>query len=185
MSRIGKLPIPIPKDVALRLEGDRIIVEGPKGVLSLVLPEGILVKNEGGVVTVSLKDIRVSTSLHGSVRAIIANAIKGVTVGWAKTLELTGVGYRAAVAEGNLVMQLGFSHPVTVRPPAGISFQVVEGKIIVSGVDRRAVGQVAAEIRAIKKPEPYKGKGISYQGEKIRKKAGKSAKSIGGAVPVQ
>ena len=119
--------------------------------------------------------------MHGFLRAQIANQIKGVSEGWTKALELVGVGYRAAVSGNNLVLTVGFSHPVTIEPSAGISFEVQEGKIVVSGNDKQAVGQVAATVRGVKEPEPYKGKGIKYQGEYIRKKAGKSAKAVGGA----
>ncbi len=122
-----------------------------------------------------------SKSLHGYLRATLANAITGVTKGWTRTLELSGVGYRASVSGVNLVLTIGFSHPVTIEPPSGISFTVNESKIIVSGIDRQAVGQMAASIREKKKPEPYKGKGIKYEGEHIRKKAGK-AKAVSGAV---
>jgi large subunit ribosomal protein L6 len=120
-------------------------------------------------------------ALHGYVRANLDNLITGVTKGWTRVLELSGVGYRAAVTGANLTLNLGFSHPVTVVPPEGIQFSAAEGKIVVSGRDKQLVGQVAAKIREIKKPEPYKGKGIKYQGEHIRKKAGKAAKAIGGA----
>lgn len=126
------------------------------------------------------KDKKIS-ALHGLVRAHIDNMIHGVSEGWTKTLVLSGVGYRAALTGTDLVLTVGFSHPVIIVPPAGIQFSIVEGKVIVSGVDKQTVGQIASDIRKVKPPEPYKGKGIMYEGEHIRKKAGKSAKGVGGA----
>ncbi len=182
MSRIGKTPIQVPKDVTITVAGKNVVVKGPKGELSEHLPESITVTSREGVVEVTRKgDDKKVKSLHGFVRAKIAGDIIGVTTGWTKTLELSGVGYRASVAGVNLVLTIGFSHPVTIVPPPGIAFSVNEGKIVVSGADKHSVGQVAASIRAIKKPEPYKGKGIRYAGEHIRKKAGKAAKAIGAA----
>ncbi len=182
MSRIGKTPIIIPKEITVAKEGSTVVVKGPKGELRLTLPPGVDLKttNEQLKVVSSGADKR-SRALHGFARAQLANHIKGVTSGWNKVLELSGVGFRAAVSGANLVLTIGFSHPVTITPPPGITFTINEGKIVVSGVDKQLVGQVAAGIREIKKPEPYKGKGIKYQGEHIRKKAGKSAKAIGGA----
>ncbi len=182
MSRIGKTPIIVPKEITVAKEGSTVVVKGPKGELRLTLPPGVALKttNEKLEVVSSGADKR-SRALHGFVRAQLANHIKGATSGWSKVLELSGVGFRAAVSGSNLVLTIGFSHPVTVTPPPGITFSITEGKIVVSGVDKQLVGQVAASIREIKKPEPYKGKGIKYQGEHIRKKAGKSAKAVGGA----
>jgi large subunit ribosomal protein L6 len=181
MSRIGKAPIPVPKEVTISLVPDTIVVKGPKGELTFHVPEGIEIKQTEGNLEIirSLQDKK-SKALHGFVRAEIHNYVTGVTKGWTKSLELSGVGYRAAVTGVNLVLNIGFSHPVTVEPPKNITFAVVEGKIVVSGVDKHLVGEVSAGIRAIKKPEPYKGKGIKYVGEYIRKKAGK-AKAVGGA----
>lgn len=183
MSRIGKTPITVPKDVTIMVTGKSVVVKGPKGELSEYIPDKITVTQREGILEVTRKgeDKKVK-SIHGFVRAKIASDITGVTTGWTKTLELSGVGYRANIAGANLVLTIGFSHPVTVTPPNGIAFAVNEGKITVSGIDKHLVGQVAASIRAIKKPEPYKGKGIKYAGEHIRKKAGKAAKAIGGAV---
>lgn len=181
MSRIGNALITIPKDVTVTLAGREVVVKGPKGEMKFTVPAILEVKQEDGnlVVTNPGKDKK-SQALHGFTRAALANQITGVTTGWTKTLELAGVGFRATMNGANLVLNIGFSHPVTVTPPAGISFNVMEGKIVVSGIDKQLVGEVAAKIRAIKKPEPYKGKGIKYQGERIRKKAGK-AKATGAA----
>ncbi len=183
MSRIGNAPIQVPKDVTITVTGKGVVVNGPKGELSEKLPEGIHATLRNGMVEISRKgEDKKMKSIHGFVRAKIAGDITGVSVGWTKTLELSGVGYRANVEGANLVLTIGFSHPVTVTPPQGITFSVNEGKIVVSGIDKHLVGQVAANIRAMKKPEPYKGKGIKYAGEHIRKKAGKAAKAIGAGV---
>jgi len=185
MSRIGKTPIHVIAGSTITLESDKktVVVKGPKGELRFILPEGIEMTTEGS--TIHLLDKTTSGkkghALHGLARATIASLMTGVTTGWSKNLELVGVGYRAAISGADLTLAVGFSHPVTVTPPAGISFAITDGKIVVSGADKQLVGEVAAKIRAIKKPEPYKGKGIKYQGEVIRKKAGKSAKAVGGA----
>lgn len=181
MSRIGKAPIHVPHDVALTLTDQRVVVKGPKGEIVRVVPKGISVvmKNSDIHVNAKSQDKR-TKALHGLVRARLASDVTGVTTGWTKTLELSGVGYRASLSGTNLVLAIGFSHPVTIEPPAGITFSLVEGKIVVSGISKDLVGQITANIRAIKKPEPYKGKGILYAGEIVRKKAGK-AKAIGGA----
>lgn len=181
MSRIGNTPIHIPHDVSIETQRGTVVVKGVKGELRLPIPENITVavKHDSVEVSCGRTDTR-SRALHGLVRATIANSMIGVSRGWTKTLELTGVGYRANLSHGNLVLSVGFSHPVTIAPSPGVSFQVSEGKIIVSGIDRGVVGQVAATIRAVKKPEPYKGKGIRYQGEYVRRKAGKSVKAVGG-----
>lgn len=181
MSRIGKTPIEIPQGVTIVKDGSVLVVKGPKGELRGPLPEGIDMKIDGSVCTISCtKTDTKHLALHGFTRATLFNLVKGVTTGWTRTLELAGVGFRATVTNMNLVLTVGFSHEVTVTPPPGIAFAVAEGKIIVSGIDKQLVGQVAANIRNVKKPEPYKGKGIKYLGEHIRKKAGKSAKAIGG-----
>jgi len=182
MSRIGKTPIEVPPGVTIIKDGSELVVKGPKGELRGPLPEGIDMKIDGSVCTISCtKTDTKHLALHGFTRATLFNLVKGVTTGWTRTLELAGVGFRAAVTNGNLVLTVGFSHEVIVTPPPGIAFAVVEGKIIVSGIDKQLVGQVAANIRNVKKPEPYKGKGIKYLGEHIRKKEGKSAKAIGGS----
>ncbi|MCX6793534.1 MAG: 50S ribosomal protein L6 [Candidatus Gottesmanbacteria bacterium] len=182
MSRIGNAIINVPKEATVTIDGGIVTVKGPKGELLMNIPSRVSVHIADGKIEVKRTgDDKPTRALHGYVRANLANLVTGVTTGWTKTLELSGVGYRAAVVGANLTLNLGFSHPVTVTPPAGIQFAVNEGTIIVSGRDKQLVGQVAAGIRELKKPEPYKGKGIKYQGEHIRKKAGKAAKAIGGA----
>ncbi|HUD20404.1 MAG TPA: 50S ribosomal protein L6 [Patescibacteria group bacterium] len=182
MSRIGKALINIPKEVTVTVSGSEVLVKGPKGELRYSIPNGLSVHSEGAIVEVRIAGggDKARQALHGYLRAVIANGVVGVTKGWTKTLELSGVGYRAALSGVNVVLTVGFSHPVTVAPPNGIAFSVTEGKIIIAGIDKQAVGQTAASIREIKKPEPYKGKGIKYEGEYIRKKAGK-AKAVGTA----
>lgn len=183
MSRIGNAIIIVPKEVAVTTVGTTVVVTGPKGELRMTVSSRVSVKVADGKIKVERKgEDKPTRALHGYVRANIANLLVGVTKGWTKTLELSGVGYRANITGVNLTLNLGFSHPVTVIPPAGIQFAVNEGTIVVSGSDKQLVGEVAAKIREIKKPEPYKGKGIKYQGEHIRKKAGKAAKAIGGAL---
>lgn len=182
MSRIGNTIINIPKEAKVTVTNDLIVVNGPKGELRMNLPLRVSVNVTDGKIEVKRNaDDKPTRALHGFVRANLDNLIVGVTKGWTKTLVLSGVGYRGAVAGVNLVLNLGFSHPVTITPPSGIQFAVTEGKILVSGLDKQLVGEVAASIREIKKPEPYKGKGIKYEGEYIRKKAGKAAKAVGGA----
>lgn len=181
MSRIGNMPIILPAGVTLSMSNHDVAVAGAKGQLTVHLPEKILVKQADNHVTVVIEDTSIDPALHGLTRVQIANAVTGVDRGWSKMLELSGVGFRAVLEGQNLVLTVGFSHPVKITPPAGIIFTISEGKIVVSGIDKQLVGQVAASIRAVKKPEPYKGKGIKYVGEYIRKKAGKSAKAIGGA----
>jgi large subunit ribosomal protein L6 len=182
MSRIGKSPIINTEKATITKNGMVVSVSGPKGTLSYTLPSGITLSQDGDTFTILCegKDTKIR-ALHGYVRANIANMIIGVTKGFTKTLELVGVGYRAAVTGANLVLNVGFSHQVTITPPQGVTFTIVEGKIVVSGIDKQAVGQVASNIRKVKVPEPYKGKGIRYVGEHVRKKAGKSAKGATGA----
>ncbi len=178
MSRIGRLPIDIPSGVDVNVDGRQVTVKGPKGQLELTIAEPITVAIDEGKVTVARPDDeRESRSLHGLTRTLIANNIIGVTQGYTKGLEVVGTGYRVALKGSNIEFALGFSHPVLVEPPAGISFSV-EGnnKVTVSGIDKQAVGEVAANIRKIRKPEPYKGKGVRYAGEVVRRKAGKSGK---------
>ncbi len=183
MSRIGNLPVTVPQGVTVDLSEKTVGVRGPKGQLVLFVPVGIVAKKKDDTIIVETKsndpDAR---ALHGFFRATLGNAVHGVTNGWTKTLELVGVGYRASVSGANLVLTIGFSHPVTIAPPRGVSFATSEGKIVVSGIDRQLIGQVAASVRAVKPPEPYKGKGIKYEGEYIRKKAGKAAKAVGAVV---
>jgi len=181
MSRIGKAPIIVSKDVTVTISGNTVTTKGIKGELSFTVPSGIIVKQENGNLLIENKGTgRSYRALHGCVRAIIANNIAGVVKEWDKTLELSGVGYRAAVEGKTLVLTIGFSHPVKIDPPEGILFTVKEGKVVISGIDKQLVGQIAANIREVRKPEPYKGKGIKYSGEYIRKKAGKAAKAVGG-----
>ena len=178
MSRIGKLPIPVPAGVEVKIDGQNIDVKGPKGTLSLVVAEPIAVALEESTVVVSRpNDERLARSLHGLTRTLIANNIQGVTEGFTKGLEIVGTGYRVAAKGNALEFALGYSHPITVEPPAGISFSVDGNtKITVHGIDKQAVGEVAANIRKLRKPEPYKGKGVRYAGEVVRRKAGKSGK---------
>jgi large subunit ribosomal protein L6 len=178
MSRIGRLPIDIPTGVDVTVDGLAVTVKGPKGELALTVASPIEVKVEDNQVLVTRPDDeRESRSLHGLTRSLIANQIIGVTQGYTKGLEIVGTGYRVAQKGSSVEFALGFSHPVTVEPPAGITL-TVEGnnKITVAGIDKQAVGETAANIRKIKKPEPYKGKGIRYAGEVVRRKAGKAGK---------
>ncbi|MFE6965797.1 50S ribosomal protein L6 [Agromyces sp. NPDC057679] len=178
MSRIGRLPIDIPAGVDVKIDGSAVTVKGPKGELSLNVASPIEVKlEENQVVVTRPDDERASRSLHGLTRTLIANDIIGVTEGYSKGLEIVGTGYRVAQKGSAVEFALGFSHPVTVEAPEGITL-TVEGnnKITVAGISKQAVGETAANIRKIKKPEPYKGKGIRYAGEVVRRKAGKSGK---------
>ena len=178
MSRIGRLPITIPAGVDITIDGSVVVVKGPKGELSLTVASPIEVRNEEGQIVVTRPDDeRESRSLHGLTRTLINNQIIGVTEGYKKGLEVVGTGYRVAAKGNTIEFALGFSHSITVTPPAGISF-TVEGnnKLTVSGIDKQAVGEVAANIRKLRKPEPYKGKGVRYAGEVVRRKAGKSGK---------
>lgn len=178
MSRIGRKPITIPSGVEISLAGPNIKVKGPKGTLERELHPAMSVKVEDGNVVVSRpSDERFHRSLHGLTRTLVANMVEGVTAGFSKTLEIQGVGYRAAAKGNDLEIALGFSHPVTVKAPAGISFELQSPtRIVVSGADKQAVGQIAADIRALRPPDSYKGKGVRYSGEYVRKKAGKAAK---------
>jgi large subunit ribosomal protein L6 len=178
MSRIGRLPIDVPAGVNVTIDGSAISVKGPKGELSLVVASPIEVAMEDGQLLVTRPDDeRASRSLHGLTRTLIANQIIGVTEGYSKGLEVVGTGYRVAAKGESLEFALGYSHSITVDPPKGISF-TVEGnnKVTVNGIDKQAVGEVAANIRKLRKPEPYKGKGVRYAGEVVRRKAGKSGK---------
>ena len=176
MSRIGNQPIAIPNGVDITLDGHTLTVKGPKGTLSHKLPQSMQVEVTADEVKVARpSDDKEHKSLHGLTRSLINNMVIGVTEGYSKTLEIVGVGYRAAMKGKNLNLTLGFSHPVIIEPPAGIEFETPEPtKIIVKGADKEVVGQVAAEIRDWRKPEPYKGKGVRYEGEHVRRKAGKT-----------
>lgn len=176
------MPVQIPEGATVSIDGSSVMVKGPKGERTIVVPEGLSVSVTGNTLSVARRgEDRAIRALHGHYRSELNNAVAGVTKLWTRELELAGVGYRAVMNGANVVLNVGFSHQPTVVPPAGITLSVTEGKILVSGIDKRLVGQVAASIRAVKKPEPYKGKGIKYVGERIRKKAGKSAKAVGGA----
>jgi large subunit ribosomal protein L6 len=179
MSRIGKAPIPVPSGVDVKIEGRAITVKGPKGTLSHEVAEPIVVRQDGDELVVERPDDeRRSRSLHGLTRTLVNNMVVGVSQGFRKDLEIIGVGYRAtAQGDNKLELSLGFSHPVRVEAPAGITFEVPAAtRIGVIGIDKQAVGQVAANIRSIRKPEPYKGKGIRYVGEYVIRKAGKTGK---------
>ena len=181
MSRIGRLPIPIPDQVTVEIgDGNRIRVQGPRGTLEREVPRDMAVSIDDGAVRVARpSDQPKHRSLHGLTRTLVANMVTGVAEGFTKTLEIQGVGYRAQKQGEGLVLQLGFSHPVPVEPPAGISFDVEGNRVLVRGVDKQLVGQVAANIRSLRPPEPYKGKGVRYLGERVRRKAGKAGKGAG------
>ena len=178
MSRIGRMPVVIPAGVTVEIaEGNKVTVKGPKGQLSMELPVEMEIKIEDGQVVVTRpNDLKKMKSLHGLTRTLIHNMVVGVSEGYTKTLEVNGVGYRAAKAGKKLTLTLGYSHPVEMEDPEGISTAVDGNKIIVSGIDKQKVGQYAAEIREKRKPEPYKGKGIKYDYEVIRRKVGKTGK---------
>lgn len=177
MSRIGKLPIQVPSGVTITVDSDVITVVGSKGTLTVPHLSDVTVKVEDGVATVTRKDDeRIAKAQHGLQRALLNNAVEGVTKGFEKKLEVNGVGFRVATANNVLDMSLGFSHPVQYKAPEGVSVTNEKMTIIVSGIDKQQVGQVAAEIRSLKKPEPYKGKGIKYADEQILRKAGKTGK---------
>ncbi len=179
MSRIGKSPIPVPAGVDVSITGPTVSVKGPKGELSQDLPECITLRQDGDELFVERSDEeRESRSLHGLMRTLVSNMVIGVTEGYVKNLEIQGVGYRATPkGDRTLELALGFSHPVTVNAPEGITFNVpLPTQIEVHGIDKQLVGQVAANIRSWRKPEPYKGKGVRYEGERVRRKAGKAGK---------
>ncbi|MBC7265854.1 MAG: 50S ribosomal protein L6 [Coriobacteriia bacterium] len=178
MSRIGKQPIPVPSGVEVAINGNEVTVKGPKGTLTQTFDKDMIIELEDGAIVVKRpSDERRHRSLHGLTRTLIANMVTGVSEGFQKELEIVGVGYRAALKGSDLDLSLGFSHPVIVKPEEGITFEVpAPTKIVVKGIDKQRVGQVAAEIRKIRPPEPYKGKGVRYAGEQVRRKLGKAAK---------
>lgn len=181
MSRIGKLPIEIKQTVTVSVEGNVVTMSSPKGTLSFTIPAGIgVVLEDGKLVVKPTTENPQLSALWGTTRARLANMHKGLDSGFEKKLELSGVGYRAQTSGSNLTLSVGFSHPVKIDAPKGIQFTVADNIITVAGADKADVGDVAARIRAIRPPEPYKGKGIKYQGERIRRKAGKAAKAVGG-----
>jgi large subunit ribosomal protein L6 len=179
MSRIGKSPIPVPSGVDVAISGAHISVKGPKGSLERDIPGAITIRQDGDTLVVERPDDeRRNRAMHGLVRSLVNNMVVGVTEGYRKELEIVGVGYRAtAKGPGAMELALGFSHPVNITAPDGVTFEVpAPNRIVVSGIDKEAVGQVAADIRAWRKPEPYKGKGVRYAGEHVQRKAGKAGK---------
>jgi large subunit ribosomal protein L6 len=181
MSRIGRLPIPVPSGVTVTLEGPSITVKGPKGQLHRDLHPDMHVEQQDGQILVTRPDEdKFHRQLHGLTRTLVANMVEGVTKGYRKGIEITGVGYRAQKVGTKLQLNLGYSHPIEIDPPAGVTFELENPtRLAVVGIDKELVGQVAAKVRSTRKPEPYKGKGVRYAGEQIRRKAGKAGK-IGG-----
>ena len=179
MSRIGRLPIPVPAGVEVTLDGQAVTVKGPKGTLSHTVPAPITIEraDDGTLLVARPDDERESRSLHGLTRSLVANMVTGVTDGYAKGMEIRGVGYRVAAKGSDLEFALGYSHPVPVAAPEGISFEVQSPtRFVVRGIDKQKVGEVAANIRKLRKPDPYKGKGVRYEGEQIKLKVGKTGK---------
>jgi large subunit ribosomal protein L6 len=178
MSRIGRMPVVVPSGVDVTINGRHVIVKGPKGTLSLQVAVPIEVNHDGGVITVTRpSDEGEIRALHGLSRSLIANMVTGVTDGYSKTMEIVGVGYRVQARGRDLEFSLGFSHPVLVSPPEGVTFRVeTPTRFVVAGINKQQVGEVAANIRKLRKPDPYKGKGVRYSGEQIRRKAGKAGK---------
>ena len=178
MSRIGRMPVAIPSGVDVTIDGRQVTVKGPKGTLSLEVVQPIEVKQDNGTLTVTRpSDEGEIRALHGLSRSLIANMVTGVTDGYRKTLEIVGVGYRVQARGKDLEFSLGYSHPVPVSPPDGITFRVeTPTRLVVEGIDKQQVGEVAANLRKLRKPDPYKGKGVRYQGEQIRRKVGKAGK---------
>ena len=178
MSRIGRLPVTVPTGVDVTISGRQVTVKGPKGQLSMELAEPIEIAQNDGVLTVTRpNDEGRVRALHGLSRTLVANMVTGVTEGYSKTLEIVGVGYRVQARGSNLEFSLGFSHPVVITPPEGITFRVeAPTRFVVEGIDKQQVGEIAAQIRKLRKPDPYKGKGVRYQGEQIRRKVGKAGK---------
>lgn len=177
MSRIGKKPIPIPTEVTVEDTREAVVVRGPKGTLSLTVPSRYRIVREGEEVRVEAPAGRGRDALWGTIRALLSNTVEGVSKGWEKKLEIEGIGYSARLDNADLILQVGFTHPVVIKPPEGIRFAVERNVVTIRGIDKQLVGQIAAKIRSVRKPEPYKGKGIRYQGEVIRRKAGKRAVS--------
>lgn len=180
MSKVGRLPIKIPEHVSVEVEGETVKIAGPRGMLLGQIPKEIAVeKKDDKIFLINKKRTKHAKALHGTFRAIIANMVKGVSEGWTKYLELVGAGYRAEVTGDTLSLAVGYSHLVKIKPPQGVSFKVEKTVITIEGIDKCVVGQIAAQIRSVRPPEPYKGKGIKYKDEIIRRKAGKAAKAQG------
>jgi large subunit ribosomal protein L6 len=180
MSRIGKQPVKILEGVIAKESGREIKITGPKGTLSLEIPGTVTVEiKDDTILVTSKKETKQARANFGTIRSLIANIVDGVSKGWSKQLELVGTGYRAEVQDKNLLLTVGFSHPVKIEPPEGVTFKVEKTIVTVEGANKETVGQVAANIRAVRPPEPYKGKGIKYVDEVIRRKAGKAAKTVG------
>jgi len=186
MSRIGKKPISVPKGVEIKMtEGNYVTVKGPKGTLEQQLPPDVQIQQEDGVLTVTrASDEQRLRALHGLTRSLLANMVTGVTDGYQRVLEISGVGYRASREGKNIILQLGFSHPIRVIPPEDVTFDLIERRsanepqqVIIRGINKQTVGEEAAKLRQLRPPEPYKGYGIKYQGEKVRRKAGKTGKT--------
>jgi large subunit ribosomal protein L6 len=177
MSRIGKMPVPVPKGVTTTLQGNEFKAKGPLGEMLVAIPKGMSLEVQNDEVVVKrAADTKEMRSLHGLARSLVSSAVVGVSQGFSKTLEITGVGYRGEIKGKNLVLYLGYSHPITIVPPKGIELQTPDPThVVVKGVDKQAVGQIAANIRGLRPPEPYKGKGVKYSTETIRRKAGKTA----------
>ena len=179
MSRIGKQPVPVPSGVDVSIDGQKLSVKGPKGALELAVAEPITVSrdDDGAIIVARPDDERRSRSLHGLSRTLVANLITGVTEGYTTKMEIFGVGYRVQLKGSNLEFALGYSHPVVIEPPEGVTFAVESPtKFSVSGIDKQKVGQISAVIRRLRRPDPYKGKGVRYEGEQIRRKVGKTGK---------
>lgn len=180
MSRIGRLPVSLPEGVTAEVKAGEIVIAGPKGSLSRKIPARIEVEIKDNILTVSSKSkTKQGSATFGTTRAHFNNMVLGVSQGWKKELELVGTGYRAEVAENNLILTVGYSHPVKIEAPKGVAFKVEKSIITIEGIDKETVGETAARIRAVRPPEPYKGKGIKYLDELIRRKAGKAAKTVG------
>jgi large subunit ribosomal protein L6 len=181
MSRIGRLPIAVPSGVDVTIDGRQVTIKGPKGELTRELhPDMTVVREDGSIVVRRPTEQKQHKQLHGLTRTLVNNMVVGVTTGYRKPLEITGVGYRASLVGRKLQLNLGYSHPIEIEPPAGVSFELENPtRLTVVGIDKELVGQIAARVRSTRKPEPYKGKGVRYAGERIRRKAGKAGK-IGG-----
>ena len=176
MSRIGKKPIPLPAGVKYTVEGNTVLVEGPKGKVSAMIASGITLETKDGILNV-IRDNEKNAALHGLTRALVFNAVQGVTKGWTQELDIVGIGYRAELkGKGTVVFTLGYSHPIEVPLPSGIEVAIdpKQTHLTISGIDRQKVGQVAADMRSLRKPDPYKNKGVRYSDEKLKKKAGKT-----------